>query len=121
MGPHDGGMTAKQQLWSERVSAWKASGKTSDAFSEGAEFTGMQLRHWSSVLRRRRAKERGAKPAGGIRMALVRRGRPKGSKSTTESKPLTLEIGAVRIAVVRGFDREVLTSVLEVLKVGGAR
>jgi hypothetical protein len=118
-------MTSKQKLWRERVAAWQASGKTSDAFSIGTGFTGQQLRRWSSRLGKVAAQGGEVKgAAGAIRLALVRRGRPKGSKASperVEPKPLRLEIGPVRITVERGFDREVLATVLGLLKVEASR
>jgi hypothetical protein len=41
--------------------------------------------------------------------------------SETGASALMLEMGSVRIAIQRGFDRETLASVLEVLKAGGHR
>jgi hypothetical protein len=122
-------MTTKQQLWSERVAAWQASGKTSEEFCRGSEFKPLQLRHWASLLRRLAARG-AAQGGGGVRVApvILRRGRrPKAlgadlqSRPAPDGSPLTLEIGQVRIAVRRGFDREALAAVLQVLQVGGPR
>lgn len=121
-------MTTKQKLWSERITAWRASGKTAEEFRHGSEFTAQQLRYWAYVLRQRAAKEAAAPEAKSamriarvVRNKVARAEKKAGGGAEAGASALMLEMGSVRIAVRRGFDRETLASVLEVLKAGGHR
>jgi hypothetical protein len=135
------------------VAAWRKSGKTSEAFSQGQEFTAGGLRHWAHRLNKKPAAQRPVTqakvtaPAGPAPVRLARvvrqpdnregaRQRPTSSQARPitpapsperpaltlrEPRALTLEVGTVRIAVARHFDRETLAAVLAVLEQGGAR
>ncbi|MGH7435709.1 MAG: IS66 family insertion sequence element accessory protein TnpA [Polyangiaceae bacterium] len=93
--------------WTERVRAWRESGRSSAEFAEGKGYSEKLLRWWSSELARRaRQKPR-------VQLARVVRTPP------TASVPLTVTIGAARIEVRVGFDRALLRDVIDAL--GGAR
>jgi hypothetical protein len=108
-----------EQKWSARVEAWRASGRTARAFSEGKEYTASGLRYWASRLRRMRREEAAAAEAKTpreegpkeVRIARVLRA-PAAAEVET---PIVLEVGAVRVGVRRGFDRGALRAVLDVL------
>jgi|WetSurSiteA1Bulk_404760.scaffolds.fasta_scaffold263136_1 hypothetical protein len=122
------------ELWSQRVSAWKASGLTSVAYCEGKPFTPGGLRHWAYRLgqsRRRQQKEEKTP----IRIAQVVR--LQASANAPETPPaqslasppeksvveaLVIECGAMRVAVRPGFDRGTLEAVLDIVASrGGGR
>ena len=99
---------------------WRASGLTSLRFCEGREFTAGGLRHWSHKLRH------GAVPAEKpvVRVARVLRAsaRTTGAPSLAPAPvasgvdvPVVVELGGARVALQRGFDRETLAAVLDVL------
>jgi len=109
-------MTATQTKWSERVQAWRASGKTADEYASAFEFQASTLRYWASRLKTESAE----KPA--VIARVVRR----------QSRALVVErgdagvqaevevaVGEARIIVRRGFDAELLRQVAAAL--GGAR
>jgi len=136
-----------EEVWAQRVAAWRASGLSSEAFSRGREFTAGGLRHWAYLLRRRGvrrtaitgAKPRAAKPAR-IRLARVALARS-AARGATDATPLAggpataaptrmaapassgvaLEVGRVRLVLEPGFDRGTLASALAVLEAGGPR
>lgn len=122
-------MTKKEKEWSERVAAWRASGLSSEAFSAGREFTAGGLRHWAYRLRRRRRSVSARPP--GVRLARVvvrtsdedqaARGCAEPAATAAGAAGVALEVGRVRIALERRFDREALSVVLSVLGAGGAR
>jgi len=112
---------ADQETWASRVQEWKASGLTSASYCEGKPFTAGGLRHWAYRLGRGRS-------SGGeaIRLAkVVRIPSPKTrvvaeAMEGGEQPALVLAIGAVRIEVRRGFDRDTLAAVLELLASTGS-
>ena len=129
-------MTETESKWAGRVAAWRASGQTAPEFCEGKDFKPGGLRYWASQLRKGKdvtptrderaarvpqaaqppavAKE--AAPPEQVRLArVVRARRPAPAPETA----VVIEVGATRLAVRRGFDREVLRAVLDV--VGGGR
>jgi len=116
-------------IWEGRVAEWKASGLTSEKYSEGKSFTAGGLRHWAyrlGMVNRRKPK------AATIRLArVVREATPEaterkaaaevvfGGKAPAEA--LVVECGAVRVAVRPGFDQGTLAAVLDVLAARGGR
>lgn len=124
--------TETSNRWASRVAAWKASGLTSEDFCKGADFTPGGLRHWAYRLRktrsRQRSEERPAAPL--VKVARVVRVPTRKIAQRAEEgivrgaieEPIIVEIGPARLALRRGFDREVLSTALEVLlRLGGAR
>jgi len=102
-------------MWNERVRAWRASGQAAPEFAAGRGFEASTLRYWASRLRRRPAEE-APTPADGARVRMVRV-TPVATSAVT--KPVTVSIGAARIDVHAGFDRELLRAIVDAL--GGGR
>jgi hypothetical protein len=105
-------MTATQAKWSERVQAWRASGKTAEEYASAFEFQASTLRYWASRLKTESAE----KP---VVMARVVRRRsralvvqPVGADVQSE---VAVEVGRARIIVRRGFDAELLRQVAAAL------
>jgi hypothetical protein len=110
--------------WAERVAAWQASGQTSVEFCAGREFTAGGLRHWAYRLRQAEA---GGPKAKAPVVRLARLVRTPALASAAEVGPVPevagvlLQLGAVQVAVRRGFDRDTLAAVLDVLDGRGQR
>jgi len=103
------------KLWSERVTAWRASGETASAFASGRGYSASTLRWWSSRLGR--AKE-GVPRVAEVRLARVVR---VGSRATA-AEAIVIELGGARVAVPVGADEQTLTTVLNALAArGGTR
>jgi len=109
-------MTATQAKWSDRVQAWRASGKTAEEYASAFEFQASTLRYWASRLKT----ESAGKPAVMARVvrrqsrALVVERVDTGVQSEVE-----VAVGEARIIVRRGFDAELLRQVAAAL--GSAR
>jgi hypothetical protein len=85
--------------WAGRVAGWRASGLTVPAFAAGKDFSSGARRYWASRLRRKQADA-----SSEVRIAWV-----VAPGSLVESDtPDILEVGGVRLALRRGFDRAVL-------------
>jgi hypothetical protein len=110
-------MTDTETKWTERVRAWRASGRTAREFAEGQEFKPSTLTYWASQLRR------SAETAGDgavKRVARVRMVRVVGkAAATAREETLVVAVGAARIVVRAGFDGGLLREVVEAL--GGCR
>ena len=105
-------MTATQAKWSERVQAWRASGKTADEYASAFEFQASTLRYWASRLKTESA-EKPAVIARVVRRqsrALVVERGAAGVQSEVE-----VVVGEARIIVRRGFDVELLRQVAAAL------
>jgi hypothetical protein len=109
-------MTATQTKWSERVQAWRASGKTAEEYASAFEFQASTLRYWASRLKTEFAE----KP---VAMARVVRRRSRAlvvePVSANVRSEVEIEVGGARIIVRRGFDAELLRQVAAAL--GNAR
>ena len=108
---------ATRAEWLERVRAWKASGKSRAEFTAKQEYSERSLGWWAWKL-------------GSEGEALDKK--PKAAKRARRTKsqsfelvelvtqpapaPLTMRVGAVEVLVERGFDREVLGGVLDLLE-----
>jgi transposase-like protein len=130
-------MTETEKKWSERVKEWKSSGQTAKAFAHGRDFKPSTLTYWTHRLRQMGGLSAAAPAEAAttqsaatpqVRMVRVRRRRVRGSGSSRKraavgSKPssatMVIAIGGARIEVRSGFDRALLTEVVEAL--GGAR
>ena len=107
---------ADEATWAGRVAEWKASGLSSPEFCRGKDFTPGGLRHWAHRL---------GQTSGPMEVRLARVVRV----SSLRSRPVTpvvvpdlvVEVGVARITVRRGFDRETLAGVLDVLESRPAR
>jgi hypothetical protein len=106
-------MTAAEEKWSSRVSAWRSSGKTLREFSELEGLSASSLRWWSTRLKKLAA-EGEATPASTskIAMARVHRVPPK-----RDAPRVFVEVAGARIVVERGFDVELLREVIRALAV----
>jgi transposase-like protein len=114
--------------WRELVRLLDVPGATPAAVAAAHGVSARTLTWWRSQFRREAAAKPGAKQAGPIvvvapRFAQVGRADEPASAATpeTEAPSLVLEVGAVRIAVSRAFDRALLAQILEVLGVRSAR
>jgi hypothetical protein len=118
-------MTTTEAKWTERVREWRASGKSAEAFADGREFEPTTLRYWASRLKLPASTTTPdvarAAPKASVAMARVvrRRNRSVATSSTVGRAELAIAIGAARITVGRGFDAELLRSVVAAL--GGGR
>jgi hypothetical protein len=117
---------ARASEWAERVAAWKASGKTSDDFSQGQPFTGGGLRHWAYRLGKTRRRAGTVGPARRkVRLARVVRVASPASAPEMVGKPtvdeaLTVEVAGARVIIPRRFERTTLEEVLAVLEARGS-
>ncbi len=93
--------------WTERVRAWRESGRTAREFALGKSYSDKLLQWWGSELARRERR----RPAG-VKLARVVR-------VPAPSAPLTVTVGSARIDVRAGFDATLLRDVVDAL--GGAR
>jgi hypothetical protein len=103
-------MTETETKWSERVGAWKASGRTAKEFAEGCDFKPSTLVYWASCLRTGiggapRAKKREPR----VRMARVV------PASARAEDAIVIAVGTARVAVRAGFDPALLRQVVRAL------
>src|SRR5260221_725918 len=103
-----------EEKWSARVEAWRHSGTSAGVFCKDKEFTASGLRYWASRLRRAEAAQ--PKKPQQLRLARI-----VGLGEADLDTPIVVEAFGVRVGVRRGFDREALGAVLEVLAERGAR
>ena len=106
-------MTETETKWAGRVAEWRESGQTATAFCEGKEFAAGGLRYWSSRLNRREPEK---SPARSVRVARVIR--TVHATTTTVESTLVVEVGGARIQVRRGFDGQILRSIVDALGAG---
>jgi hypothetical protein len=113
---------AKEEEWAERVAAWRASGKTSDEFSEGQPFTAGGLRHWAYRLGKTRRRATSGPALRTVRLArVVRVARgavavARGKAATPYEAALAVEVAGLRVIVPIGFDRRTLEQVLSAIE-----
>ena len=103
-------------MWSERVAAWRASGKTPEAFTRDEPYAPATLRWWSSRLRRRvEAKQSTAKQPPSVKRDAVSVAMVKVVRRSEPSEPLVVEVGLARIFVGERFDAALLARVVAAL------
>jgi transposase len=116
---------ADAATWKERVTAWRASGKTAAEFCAGQDFSKGGLHYWSHKLGRlgRDDEASRGRARGVTRLLRVQRkvGPAPGDVTTRPAQDcaavgLVLEVAGIRIAVNAGFDRATLASVLDVVR-----
>lgn len=109
--------SATSETWTRRVKAWRASGERAEEFSRREGYAASTLRWWASKLKR----ETPAAPT--VQLARVVRTVARAPSSASSPSAIVIDGGlaGVRVAVMRGADRETLAMVLEVLGVGAAR
>lgn len=106
------GMKTTAAEWTERVRAWRVSGLPATKFAEAAGYRGKTLSWWGSELsRRERVKKEKASGAPEIAMARVHVNR----RSAESDEPISVVVGAARIAVRQGFDASLLREVVAAL------
>jgi hypothetical protein len=114
----------RQSLWADRIHSWKSSGRSADAFARGHGFSGQALRYWADRL--------------GLNVSSASSSTSRSPKSTKKTPPaspsphpsppprfvqvvaanlpssdeLLLELGPVRLRVRKGFDPDLLRSVV---------
>lgn len=109
------GMT-DEEMWMRRVAEWKASGQPATTFCAGRGFSASALRYWGKRLEKKLTEPA---PAPAVRIARLVRDDAGGPAA---EGLISIEVGATRLTVGRGFDRAALRSVLEVLaELGTAR
>jgi len=108
-----------EALWSERVAAWRNSGESIAVFARGQDFSDSALRYWQARLSRLGKEERRPRI-----VPLVAKSQAPSARAVvaaaTPSSDVVVEVGSARIRLSRGFDPEVLLSVVTALG-GGAR
>jgi hypothetical protein len=93
--------------WSARVQEWRASGQSSEEFSQGKGYSAKGLRTWSSKLQRR------AEPqASQQSVALARVVRRSSSEPSLGLQPVVIHVGKARVEVPCGAERATLPVVL---------
>ena len=94
-----------ESKWAARITAWRASGQTAGRFCADKDYSEGSLRYWASKLR-------DVDPVRTeVRIAKVV---PATMPADAET-PIVLEVAGVRVALRRGFDRQVLRDVLDAL------
>ena len=96
--------------WSERVAAWRTSGKSASVFCEEHEYSAKSLQWWSSQLKRRGQLVGSSEP----RVKLARVVRSRGQSAST-SRSIVISVGEARVEVSSGVDRATLELVLGAL------
>jgi hypothetical protein len=112
---------SKEARWGDLVRAWRASGQTARAFAMSRGVSDSSLRWWEKQLAKRSAANapppnpvaRLSKPTTQL-PSLARVVRP-GETITDEDADIALVVGAITIAVRRGFDRTLLREVVQAL------
>jgi transposase-like protein len=105
-------MTARER-WSGWVEAWWRSGLTAKAFAAEHGLNESTLRYNARLLRRDQAGAGRAQEAGALKLARV-----EVVRTHAVEAPIELQLGEARVVVRRGFDRETLSELLDLL---GAR
>ena len=94
-----------ESKWAARLAAWRGSGQSAARFCADKDYSEGTLRYWASKLR----DVSPGRPE--VRIAKV----VPASMATEAETPIVLEVGGVRVALRRGFDRDVLRHVLDAL------
>lgn len=100
---------SKQRDWAAEVEAWRASGQSARQYCEAQEYSATTLYWWSSHLKR----GQGAQSIKPVRLARVVR-KP-GARPVGRTAPVVVQIGRARVEVGADTNRDVLSTVLEVL------
>ena len=108
-------MTPTERKWSDRVHAWRASGRSAREFSTGREFSAGGLRHWAYLLKQRGIAAEPSAAAGVVRLARVER-----SSGALPVASMLDELGGTRLTVPPGFDETTLRAAIDALLASGA-
>jgi hypothetical protein len=102
-------MSGTSAIWKKRVAEWRASGKTAEAFSVGRGWSAQTLRWWSSRLGRKAS-------APVVRVAQLVRTTASSSDARGVGTVVVEELDArLRITIEAGADRDLVTTVLELV------
>lgn len=102
----------REQIWAERVRAWRASGKSMSDFSRGKEFTASGLAYWIKRLGSPADPKPESEPKPRVRMARVVRSSEPKPEATTVVKvgrepawdgSVVVEVLAMRAVVPAGL------------------
>ena len=107
---------ANAAVWSKRVAAWRASGRSAAEFSAGKGYAPATLKWWASRLSR--SAEVAAIPAATRIARVVRAAAP---APTSASGAVVVDLGAARVTIEHGVDRATLELVLDVLRAQSGR
>lgn len=91
----------KQELWKERIQAFRASGLTRKAWCQEQEIPEHQLHYWLNKIKRL---DTIAEPAPHRWVGL--------DKASLDDTGVTIQVGELSLAVKRGFDHQVLADVI---------
>ena len=111
----------EMKTWEQRVAAWRSSGQSARAFSEGREYSVHMLRYWARQVGPKAATASASRagapavPRPAVRMARVLRTGTSTPPPPTASSAVVIEIGRARVAVAAGFDDSTLAAVLRLL------
>jgi hypothetical protein len=122
---------ANEEVWLERVVAWRQSGQSAARFCEAQSYDAGSLRGWSSRLGRegkvarsalgRRAKHAQQSAVAFARVVTKAAHAPNASPLVAAGRDaLVVVIGPTRVEIAPGFDPELLRSVVAALATGGA-
>jgi hypothetical protein len=98
-------MKSTEEVWAERVTAWRASGLPATQFSVGKAFTASGLRYWASRLKQASGATTGVTLARIVRSATDVKGQ------------VAVEVSSAgaRVIVEPGFDAALLREVVAAL------
>jgi len=101
-------MSGTSAIWKKRVAEWRASGQTAEAFSAGRGWSAQTLRWWSSRLGRK------------VQAPVVRVAQLVRTTSSSDARGAGAVVvedldARLRITIEAGADREMVTTVLEVV------
>jgi hypothetical protein len=99
--------------WAARLEAWRASGKSADAFCAEHGYSAKNLVWWSSHFRRK------SSPAAKKQRVVLARVVRKPREVQPTLAALVVQIGDARIEVTAGADRAALALVFETLTAFG--
>jgi hypothetical protein len=105
--------TATEQLWTERVRAWRASGLDAHAFAAGKGFAGTTL-----IWRARELRKRQKPPPPGVKLRrLVRDSdpRPAPNLPAPALREVVVRVGGAELLVARGFDAQLVRELVRCL------
>lgn len=109
----------RQSLWADRIRSWKASGRSADSFARELGFSGQALRYWTqrlglndSTATASPPSKKKTPPSPPNPPPPPPRFVPVVSTKLPSSDELLLELGAVRLRVRKGFDPDLLRSVV---------
>lgn len=110
-----------EQLWTERVRAWRASGLDAHAFAAGKGFAGSTL-VWRARELRKRQPPAAPAPTGVTLRRLVRESdeAPAARSATVAACTVVVRVGGAELVVAPGFDAQLVRELVRCLAEGEA-